>query len=133
MKKILIFFLLLPYVAALVDYEPVYEEKKFYMPIYEKHLIKVPEYTFGKNDSFHEAYEYYFYTFEGYDYVSVQTKVIGYRINNIEYKNSYIVNETLVKWSFPVGDRNYQEFGKCREYEIEKGVCLETSLLEVSI
>ena len=39
-----------------------------------------------------------------------------------------IVDDTLYSWSVPQMDRNYIEYGKCREYEKAKGVCSEVTI-----
>lgn len=43
--------------------------------------------------------------------------------NRIEYANDEFL--TVSVWNFPIGDRNVDEFGKCRAYEREKGQCEE--------
>lgn len=43
--------------------------------------------------------------------------------NFIEIKNSYSQDGVLSVWKIPLGDRNYEEFGQCRDYEVDKGVC----------
>ncbi len=48
----------------------------------------------------------------------------------LKSEESNNINEGyLVTWSVPIGDRNFEEYGRCRKYEIEKGVCKETNLL----
>ena len=52
---------------------------------------------------------------------------IGIKIDDEEYVGEYNVeSDVLVEWSIPIGDRNMAEYGRCRTYEIEKGVCTET-------
>lgn len=34
----------------------------------------------------------------------------------------------LIQWTVPIGDRNFIEYGDCREFEEEKGVCTRTDL-----
>ena len=39
-----------------------------------------------------------------------------------------VVNNTLYAWSVPQKDRNYEEYGTCRKYEEEKGVCISSKI-----
>lgn len=47
-----------------------------------------------------------------------------------EVKNSYSKDGVLSIWKVPLGDRNYDEFGSCRKYEIDKGVCKQVFINE---
>jgi len=51
----------------------------------------------------------------------------GIRIGGVEmYAGGVnVVDDRVVLWSTPVGDRNYEEFGGCRDFEVEKGACEE--------
>ena len=42
------------------------------------------------------------------------------RYNRVDLIMSY--------WTVPIGDRNMKEFGRCRQYEKDKGVCYEETL-----
>ena len=69
----------------------------------------------------------------GYTTVEYEDKKIGIKIKNKDkeiYGAVNVENDTLVTWSVPIGDRNMNEFGRCREYEKEKGVCWETNLTQ---
>lgn len=56
-------------------------------------------------------------------------KRIGVRTNKEEvYGFVNVKDEKVAQWSVPIGDRNFEEFGRCRPYEIEKGVCTEKNL-----
>ena len=60
---------------------------------------------------------------------------IGIKVGDKTYDDSKGINvvddKTLVEWNVPQADRNYDEYGSCRDYEREKGTCTETKL-EVS-
>ena len=59
---------------------------------------------------------------------------IGLNVIGVEYnKNTHVNKDTLVKWNFPISDRNLNEYGNCREYEKAKGYCTETNLLQAMI
>lgn len=58
----------------------------------------------------------------------VEDKIIGVRYYGKEILNSYVQDNILSVWEVPVGDRNFEEFGRCRQYEIEKGVCTERAI-----
>lgn len=36
----------------------------------------------------------------------------------------------LSEWSVPIGDRNFEEFGTCRDFEMKKGFCTKTDLIK---
>ena len=43
-----------------------------------------------------------------------------------------IQDNKLIEWSVPIGDRNFEEYGNCRKYKMEKGLCKETEMNEVA-
>ena len=43
--------------------------------------------------------------------------------------NTNLEENKLSVWSIPIGDRNMDEYGTCREYEIDKGVCVKLDVL----
>lgn len=45
------------------------------------------------------------------------------------HSNANIEGNTLIKWNVPVGDRNFEQFGRCRDFEISNGVCTEVDLI----
>jgi len=60
------------------------------------------------------------------------SKIIGVIVDNLTYYNAYAKDDKLYIWNIPMGDRNFNEYGKCRDYEISKGVCTETKLEDVA-
>lgn len=65
-------------------------------------------------------------------YELVKDKNIGTKISKKIINNSYVYNNQLIKYTIPIGDRNLDEFGECRKYEIEKGVCQIVNLTKVA-
>lgn len=51
----------------------------------------------------------------------------GIKIEGKEYYDNfnYKLNKDATIWAFPIGDRNMAEYGRCRDYEIRKGVCIQ--------
>lgn len=49
----------------------------------------------------------------------------GLKVKDKVYLNSFVKNNKLIVFTIPIGDRNLDVFGECREYEKEKGVCSE--------
>lgn len=98
---------------------------------YEKITINEPVYKevcylskLEVNGTFHKAY--CIDEFDRYEEKTIITKnVIGITDGNTIIKNAYKEGEKISVWNVPIGDRNFEEFGKCREYEIRKGVCNE--------
>lgn len=56
--------------------------------------------------------------------------VAGINISGKQYLRPINLFEDryLSKWKVPIGDRNMAEFGRCRPYEIKKGVCSEDEI-----
>ena len=130
--------ILIPIVTAstgLIDvgdysYKPIYENNSKQVPIYtlEKTLVK-PVY-YDKNDSWSKEYYTEEMVLTGYKTEYYEGKKIGVEIDGKKfYGDNNIQDDLLVEWSVPIGDRNMEEFGRCRKYEIQKGVCWETYVL----
>jgi len=51
------------------------------------------------------------------------TKIININIYGINYSNTNVVGNNLIRWTVPIGDRNFIEYPSCRIYELQKGVC----------
>lgn len=117
-----------------LSYDPVYSDIIRKEPIYN--VIKVDyEYScykggamnttcIGKTDD---------YVFAGYRNVILGVKLIEITVNK-EAVEGFLIYDTgsqlkdipkYIVWDYDIGDRNMKEFGRCRKYEIEKGVCDE--------
>ena len=42
-----------------------------------------------------------------------------------------VKDDNVIEWAYPIPNRNFERFGKCREYEVSKGACSETNILEI--
>jgi len=75
----------------------------------------------------HYDIKYHDVTYQNYTNKTVEdtTKKLGVNTSEGTIMNPkvYVSGTTLSVWSVPIGDRNFKEYGKCREYEIKKGVC----------
>ena len=56
---------------------------------------------------------------------TIKNKFLGVQIADKLYKDAYKDKNIISIWSVPIGDRNFIEYPKCRNYEKEKGVCYE--------
>lgn len=62
----------------------------------------------------------------GCSYLKFTESVKSYYYVNISIGKPVVsLNGKTSVWKYPVGDRNMQEFGTCRDFEKEKGVCIE--------
>lgn len=98
--------------------------------VYEQETKKVPIYSFrekvipAKYNSFNDTTVKQKVEQERY-VSSWEVKIInitktGVKYKGKEYTNSNIEDDKLVTWNVPMGNRNLEEFGKCRKYETEK-------------
>ena len=106
--------------SAITDgWEFVYGEKTIYKEVMKESctLEKIEQ-----NGTIHPEV-----CWEVVDYLVPETrptnKIIGITDGNDIIYNAYKKNGKIHKWYVPIGDRNFEEFGECRQYEIEKGVC----------
>ena len=106
--------------SAITDgWEFVYGEKTIYKEVMKESctLEKIEQ-----NGTIHPEV-----CWEVVDYLVPETrptnKIIGITDGNDIIYNAYKKNGKIHKWHVPIGDRNFEEFGECRQYEIEKGVC----------
>lgn len=50
-------------------------------------------------------------------------------INNVTYVGQYNIYDGIIsKWKYPQACRNWNEFPRCRDFEMEKGVCEEVKI-----
>lgn len=119
----LVIVLLVFTVTGVVIYEIVYETDTVIKPIYRVVTVKIPEVENSLNGTKTPARTYNITVLDRYEEVTVYGKPKGLNINGIEIPNSYVQNEHIINFSYPTGDRNLNEFGDCRKYEVEKGVC----------
>ena len=118
----------------LIGWKIIYEQKEKTVPIYKERVTRVEGecWTNGTSEvaQCSPAYEYIIPYIDGYKTVKYDSDKLGiiagdkYYKEPVNIKGNYISN-----WSIPIGDRNMEEFGRCREYEIRKNVCQEVDLL----
>ncbi len=113
-----------------IGWKPIYKNLSRQKEVYQSVKIEVPSVYTEKNDTWSKAYNYttkeYSHTITEY----YQGKRIGIKVGGVEYKGNYNVDgDNLVSWKYEIGDRNFIEYGACRKYEVEKGVCTERSLI----
>ena len=118
---------------TLISWDYVYENLSRKVPVYEEKVIATKPIYFAINDSWTEGSSYTTRTIVDYriEYYEGTDKT-GLDIAGERYIGSFnIEDDKLIKWNIPIGDRNFNEYGRCRKFEMEKGVCEETKL-EVS-
>ena len=111
---------------VIVGYDYIYENKSRVKSIYT--IVCTPVKTPDLNNESHVEDCVYVIS---YKTVYYDGKRIGVEVNEKEtlgYVN--IDGDILSKWAVPIGDRNFEEFGTCRPFEIDKGVCKEIDLLK---
>lgn len=112
----------------LISYQILYKQLSRQEPIYNYTIVEVKEFTY-KNGTLEKAHNYTERTLTGYNTVYYDGEKIGLKVGNKTYpKDSNVEGNKVYVWNVPQGDRNYEEFGKCRIFEIEKGVCHEKTI-----
>ncbi len=67
---------------------------------------------------------------ESYKTVYYDGERKGIKVGDKEYDyNTNVEGNKLIKWNVPIKDRNFEEYGSCRDFEIDKGVCTEVNLI----
>lgn len=118
-----------------------YRNTTIFVPVYDDVVVEVVDsvcYVIGEmiydkkvtNKSCYTGYNITKRKIVRYD-----EKVVNSTIKRLIYKNftynypSRVYNKSLVvSWNRPIGNRNFKEFGRCRQFEIEKGVCYENKV-----
>ena len=105
------------------DYKYIYEQLSREILDYKE--IIVPETKYSNGSIIPEHIEY----------ILVGTKTeyhdgdrIGVSFDGKDYTDANVKDNILSIWTVPQGDRNFDKFGRCRKYEIEKGVCQEIAI-----
>ncbi len=114
-------------ISSKILYGNLSRQKKIYNNI----KIEVLSVYNEKNTTWSKPYNY---TIKEYSHTITEYysgKRIGVKVGGKDYVGNYnIKGDNLVHWTIPIGDRNFIEYGGCREYEGAKGVCSEVNLLE---
>lgn len=121
-----------------VSYNYIYENLSKEVPVYEYNLIEVKSVYNLTNGTWSQGYNYTKRNLIGYKTEYYNGDRIGLKVGDktINNPNVYVNKEknTLSEWSFDIGQRNFEdpELGQgCREYEKQKKMCKETSILEL--
>jgi len=116
-------------VSAYISINPIDIDK--YFNEYEKVTIKEPVFKeeciaqkIELNGTLHKAYCYVVVDYYN-DKIITTEKIIGISDGKETIKNAYKKDNIVSIWTIPIGDRNFEEYGKCRKYEKDKGVCYE--------
>lgn len=132
--------ILFNYVYNNIPYnETIYKTVKVNVsePIYETKCVTN---TFIENGS---KWDECTTTIKGYKISEITQEVIDYNMTKYKVEkvkgtinisgslitNANVEDNKVSKWIVPIGDRNFQEYGKCRQYEIDKRVCKESELV----
>lgn len=63
-------------------------------------------------------------TYIGWKIINQSTgKIIGVNVNGRVYDGVAHIGKNVSVWAVPIGDRDFNLFPGCRDYEVTKGVC----------
>jgi len=114
-----------------ISYADYYKQNPIQVPIHNETPIEVPSVYIESNDSWTSGYNYSSTIFSHYETRYVDGEKLGTRAGGINYTGDTNVDgDYLYHWSAPQSDRNYEEYGTCRDFEERKGVCEGVNLLE---
>jgi len=115
----------------LIGYQYIYENLSKQVPIYKDKVIQVPLIYNALNKSWEGGYEYTVTELKGYKTEYYSGERIGIKAGGKEYLGYVnLKDEYVSQWNVPIGDRDFDEFGRCRGYEMDRGVCDEVNLLK---
>lgn len=115
--------------TSIIDYDYIYENLSKIVPVYKYNLIEVEPKWNDTTLSFNAPYNYTNIFLIGYETEYYNGRRIGISIDDKEIIGYVNVQDNILsQWSIPIGGRNFKEYGKCRIYETEKGVCFETKI-----
>lgn len=119
---------------VIIGYQYIYENLSKEVPVYKYKIIEIKPIYNSTNSTWFKGYNYIERTLTGYkkEYYNGKRR-IGAKVGDktILNPNINIKDNTISTWTIPIGDRNFDEYGKCRAYEKQKGVCKETNILRV--
>ncbi len=110
------------------DYHYIYKQIEYQGRVYADVIYEVPEVWNSTTLKFNKAYSITTTDVIGYETKYKNGDVIGIVYDSGSKIISGRVNlkgNVVSRWSVPIGDRNMEEFGSCRPYEIDKEVCEE--------
>lgn len=122
----LIFIMIFTAYASII---PIYKNTTSIVPIYRE-VIENTAYScydgISKNITCYKDIPVK--VFDSFKEIISRTEIIGYNIDGKDIKG--FVNEQNGKvylWDYDYGQRNKKEFGRCRQFEKDKGVCHEVN------
>lgn len=116
-----------------VSYNYIYENLSKEVNVYEYNTIEVKPVYNEKNSTWSDAYNYTERTLVGTKTEYYDGKRLGVKAGDTTYLGKVNIEDNyLAEWNVPIGDRNFEEYGRCREYEKKLGVCNELDLLKVA-
>jgi len=106
------------------SYKYIYEQIPQEVAVYREETISIPEVCYAENKTCVPAREHIKKIFDHHETKMINGTRIGVKVGNKVYRGYVNVHNNVISvWSVPIGDRNFDEYGKCREYEIKRGVC----------
>lgn len=122
----------------LIGWDYICNSKLKKIPVYEKTEIEIMNECGERNSSCTKDWKSkeVILNVIRYDYVCPPGQRVGLEIGGVKHFGYINVDEEgrINEWNVPIGDRNFEEYGSCREYEEEKGVCSRsTTLKEVAL
>lgn len=113
------------YSGNLTGWKPEYDICYKTVPLVEYNITEITENRNGTNVTYNQITSYVM----GYDDVPYECGIRkGVVLGGNFYENANIKNNNLIEWTVPTRDRNFEEFGDCREFEKQKGICKETTI-----
>ena len=101
--------------------------------IYKDKFVEIKSVYSEKNKTWSKGYNYTTKELVGYKTVYYPGKRLGLKVGDktINHPNVNIVDNKIIEWAYPIGDRNFEEFGRCSEYEKQKDMCKETDIIQL--
>ncbi len=112
-----------------MGYNYVYENKTRQEPIYKVETIK--RLYNDTNKKWQEARNVTTKKISGYKTEYYEGDKVGVKVGKEEWSGNLNVDGNILSiWTIPTGDRNLEEYGQCRDYEVAKGVCKRVDLTQ---
>lgn len=111
-----------------IGFEYIYENLTRTFSVYEEKVVRIPTIC-HVNSSCTSAYDETTIIRNGSRIEYYNGAKIGVRVNKTIYMGNVNVEDTTLSiWKYNQGDRNFEEYGICRDFEIDKGLCSKVRL-----
>ena len=110
------------------EFSYVYEKETKMIQIYKEEIIYPDSIYVEENNTWIDVSPYTIKKIIGYEKIEIATNKKNILIDGKQFSEANIQYNTMAKWDVPLGDRNFEEFGRCRDYELAKGICKEFDL-----